>query len=713
MDQDTIENFVKNLGKRDFDAVARLILTEFFGFKAIDVDGAGDAGGDMLSFADQMSNKVWASTATQKTVQYREWKKKALEDAEKAKSKLHAYRFVFLTSRAHQSSTFREVESEIAAVYGMPAICLGATEISGIIEERGLHAKFFDAIGKNVTFSISERPDRAEIMLHAYVALGSDRASLKDEVFDDSLLLALYESGSLLGRGDLVIAATEILGGLESTKEHIDRRVDSLLAKGVIRRSENGRLGLSEAITSQIGVANGIYASELEGLAAAQSQILRDICNIEWDSRQCQSAATLLARWFMQRQLVTAEHASVPLAKTGIARSLGDPESDLRDLLSAAGVTGGKLKIVVEQFVEVASISPLVKKLNRAVTYVATQGQDVLKASRVLGAANWSEVITTLDASVAIPLLCSKLFAPTSGRFSHGANECISSLSKLGSPIVIPWVYLNEVAAHLLRALHYPEKLDIQDSMCHSQNGFVAHYYQLKANGIPSPNSLRDFIAVFSKAAVSTLQNQSTASVMAELQPLFASYGIAFDDISKVPQKYRDQVEIAYSLKLEDLKRKKPFLLVDHDVQVIAHMRRSRSERNQIRMCLTWDAVMIGVGRELEDCGWIVSPHEASDVVQTRHRIDGAKLNAIAHGLARIRERPSEIGARIIDRVVQLAFDKLQDWQFQQRLEGFYREALGRIDLNSDTYTEVDNEINEFLRSEGIETAVTDLDGGE
>jgi predicted transcriptional regulator len=75
MDQDTIENFVKNLGKRDFDAVARLILTEFFGFKAIDVDGAGDAGVDMLSFADQMSNKVWASTATQKTVQYREWKK--------------------------------------------------------------------------------------------------------------------------------------------------------------------------------------------------------------------------------------------------------------------------------------------------------------------------------------------------------------------------------------------------------------------------------------------------------------------------------------------------------------------------------------------------------------------------------------------------------------------------------------------------------------
>jgi hypothetical protein len=713
MDQDTIENFVKNLGKNDFDAVARLILTEFLGFKAIDVDGAGDAGGDMLSFADQLSNRVWASTATQKTVQYQGWRKKALEDAGKAKNQLHAYRFVFLTSRAHQSSAFREVESEIAAIYGMPATCLGATEISGIIEERRLHGKFLDAIGKNVNFSVSERPDRAEIMLHAYVALGSDRASLKDEVYDDTLLLALYETGSSINRCELVIAATEILGGLESTKDQIDRRVDSLLAKGVLRCIETGQLALSEAMASQIDVANGIYASELEGLAAAQSQILKDMCNIEWDSNQCQSAATLLTRWFIQRQLLTAEHASVPLAKTGITRSLGDPEVDLRDLLSTAGVESEKMAIVVEQFVEVASNSPLVKKLNRAVTYVATQGQDVLKSSRVLGAANWSEVITTLDASVAIPLLCSKLFAPTSGRFSYGANECIVSLSKLGSPLVIPWVYLNEVAAHLLRALYYPDNNVIEESMCHSQNGFVSHYYQLRANGIESPKSLMDFIAVFSKAALKPHQNQATAYVMAELQPLFASYGIAFDDISRVPQKYRDQVEIAYAHKLEELNRRKPFLLVDHDVQVIAHMRRSRTERNEIRMCLTWDAVMIGVGRELEDCGWIVSPHEASDVVQTRHKIDGAKLNAIAHGLARIRERPSEIGARIIDRVVQLALNKLLDWQFQQRLESFYREALGRIDLNSKTYTEVDNEINKFLESEGIETSVSDLDGGE
>ena len=61
MDQDTIENHIKGLGKRDFDAVARLVLVEVYGMTALDLDGPGDGGADMLPFSDQYSNKAWAS----------------------------------------------------------------------------------------------------------------------------------------------------------------------------------------------------------------------------------------------------------------------------------------------------------------------------------------------------------------------------------------------------------------------------------------------------------------------------------------------------------------------------------------------------------------------------------------------------------------------------------------------------------------------------
>ena len=715
MDPDTIENHIKNLGKRDFDAIVRLILTHVYNLKTIDVDGPGDGGADMLPFADEFSKRIWASISIQKTVQQASWKAKALADAKKSKEQLGSERYFFLTSRAHQSTTLREVESQISATYGMPAVCLGAKELAGMIAERELYREFAEALGLQLNVVVNDRPDKAEVLLHAYVALGSDRSDLRNEVYDDSLLIALHEADSSMSRDRVARSAAELLGGGLGVQERLSRRIDSLLSHKRIEPAGVGMVALSAATKMELKAADGIYIKELTTLASAQSQVLKDVCNLEWDNTQCESAATLLSRWFIQRQLATAEHASLNLAKTGLARTLGDPQSELRELLSHAGVPPKSLNKVLDEFVSLASDTPLIKKLTKAVTYVATEGQDPLKASRVLGASNWSEVTTTLDASVAIPYLCASLFAPTQGRFSYGANECVHLLKKQGAHLVIPWVYVNEVSAHLLRALNYPETRDFDDSLGHSQNGFVAHYYQMKAAGMAVPPSLREFIEVFSKAAVQKRPSasESVRAIMSDVQPLFAEYGIQFDDISRVPQHFRKEVETAYMFKLETMKRSKAPLLIEHDVQVLANARRAKSESAEIRMCLTWDAIMIGVGKELEDCGWIVSPHEAADIVQVRLKISGAKLTALAHSLARVRERPSEMGARIVDRVVQLAAEQMQEWQFRNRLKIFYDEALDRIDLESESYREVDNEIEQFLRSEGIATAISDLDAGE
>ena len=81
--------------------------------------------------------------------------------------------------------------------------------------------------------------------------------------------------------------------------------------------------------------------------------------------------------------------------------------------------------------------------------------------------------------------------------------------------------------------------------------------------------------------------------------------------------------------------------------------------------------------------------------------------------MARVRERPSEIGARIVDRVVQLAGDQMEEWEFRKKLGDLYRDAMARIDLTKSTYQEVDGEINKFLNAEGIQPVESDLDGGD
>jgi hypothetical protein len=715
MDQDTIENHIKNLGRADFDAVARMLLVEFFGFTAIDVDGAGDGGGDMLAFSDVFSNRIWASLAIQKTIQETQLEKKVLADATKAKTQLGAQRFFFLTSRAHQSTTLRKLENTISSHHDMSATCLGAKEIAGTIVERKLLRQFAEAIGLQMNISVSDRPDKAEILLHAYVALGSDRFHLKNEVYDDSILIALHEGGSSMSPDNVVIKAAELLAGGAGTRERLARQIKSLLARGHIHAAGAGRVSLSDDMKIQLHAADAIYVNELKSLASAQSQILKDTCNLDWSDSQCEAAASLLARCFIQRQLTAAEHTSVALAKTGLSRTLGEPLSDLKQLLSVAGVAPRKMDQVIDQFVCIAAGTSLIKKLTKAVTFVATEGQQLSKASRVLGASHWSQVITTLDASVAIPFLCASLFSPTHGRFSYGANECIGLLKDEGAPLVIPRVYINEVSAHLLRAINYPETLEFDASLEHSENGFVAHYYQMKASGKKVPTTLRDFVSIFSKAALhpKATPQETNRAIMADLQPLLSEYGVQYDDISNVPRQFRDDVEKTYIFKLDEMHRTKPFILIDHDVQVLSHARRARSQNSEIRMCLTWDAVMIAVGRELEYCGWIVSPHEAADIIQARLKISGTKLTALTHSLARVRERPSEIGARIVDRIVQLAGEQLQDWQFRKKVELFYREALDRIDLRSETYNEVDGEIEGFLKAEGITAVASDVDAGE
>ena len=535
MDRDTIENHVKNLGKRDFDAVARLVLTEFLGLRVVDVDRPGDGGSDLRPFEDRNGNAVRASLAIQKTVQYQKWRDKALEDAEKAKNSLGAKRFVFLTSRAHQSTSLRDVENTIATKFAMPATCLGATEIAGIIEQQGMLREFADAIGLQLNVVIADRPDRAEVLLHAYVALGSDRSDLRNEVYDDSLLLALHEANTGLVRDVVVTNALELLGAGEEVRDRVSRRIDSLLARKLIEPVVQGAVRLTENSKLRLQAADGIYIRELEHLASAQSQVLKDVCGIEWDQKQCELASMLLSRWFIHRQLVTAEHTSVPLTKMGLSRCLGNPEQELADLLRDAGVQPALTSKVLGEFVDLARGMPLIKKLTKAVTYVATEGQDLLKASRVLGASRWSDVRVTLDASVAIPYLCASLFLPTLGRFSFGANECIKLLKRHGAALVIPWVYINEVAAHLCRAVQYPAIPEFSESLEHSENGFVAHYFQLRAAGRNVPPSLREFIGQFARTALrpKNTANETVRAVMAEIQPALAEYGVDFDDISR------------------------------------------------------------------------------------------------------------------------------------------------------------------------------------
>lgn len=704
MERETIENHIKNLGQVDFRAIARLVLTSFFNLNPINVDGKNDGGSDERVFNDNQGRRT---LAVQRTVQDKRWEQKAIIDAEKALNALNITRYFFLTSRAHSNTSLMQLENTIIEKLGIPATCLGAKELAGIIVDNGLLLEFADAIGLQMNVDINERPDRPEILLHAYMALGSDRVLLREEIYDDTIQVALHASKTGLSKELLIKESVELLGCPEMRKEQLTRRIDSLLSRGVIEKTPAGLLRLSPSVKKALDVSDGIYLSELEDLASAQAEYLEEEFSINWEEADCATAATLLARCFVQRQLTAAEHTSVHLATSGISRRLGNPEQDLRDFLSKRNIPSKDVNRVFSVFVELASNRPLVKKLARAATYVAMEGADILKTARTLGAASWKDVIVTLDASVAIPFLCSSLFTPTRGRYSHGVSECIKILKNVGAKLVIPHNYINEIASHLLEAYKYPEMPEFKDALRYSSNGFVAFYYELIDVGEEVPDTLREFLDQFA----SLHQNASVKSIMVHVQRLLEDYGVIFEWIDNAMHSNNREIETTFIFKLKELKRDKRPLLLEHDVQVLSHITNRISQHREIRMCLTWDASMIAVGRELGTCGWIVSPDEASDIVQSRLPLSGEKLVSLAVSLAKAQEKPSVLGANIIDRVVAMASENLKDWQFRKRLKEFQEEALQRIDLSNTKYIDTQAVADEFLKAEGIEVPKSDSEG--
>ncbi len=134
MNQEAIENLIISSSRIEFNEIVKLILIEDFNCSPINVDAKGDGGSDFIILNDSASNRV----AIQVTIQSANWESKAFNDAKKAQEKLSAKRYFFFTSMRHESKSMRSLEDRISANLTLPAKCLSAKEIAGIIIEHKL-----------------------------------------------------------------------------------------------------------------------------------------------------------------------------------------------------------------------------------------------------------------------------------------------------------------------------------------------------------------------------------------------------------------------------------------------------------------------------------------------------------------------------------------------------------------------------------------------
>jgi hypothetical protein len=684
IDKETLENFIVNCSRGCFNSITRVLLRDIFKIDATNVDAKGDGGGDYVVIPIAGGAR---SFVAQVTIQNNGWRKKALADAQTAVNKLDCTRYFFFTSRKHESADLRELEHEISTSYHIPATCLGGKEIADMLVSKGLVTEALDALNIPLPSTSNKRIDRSEILLHSYVALGSETADLRDQVYEDTLLITLQELGPTKV-DDLLAEAVKSLGCDRSRESRLRGRIDTLMSRDSISKDkDSGCVALTPRSRQQLQNAEKIYLSELDALASSQAALLEREYHVEWPPESAQKCSVLLARAFIKRNLETLEMMQVHVNKLQLTAGIGDPLQELRDFISSSGVPVACVNKVLEELAENAAGSPLVNKLVRGVLYAALEGQNTLHTARVLGVSSWDQVTVILDASVLIPYICAKLFQPTRGRFSSGAIQCIDAFEKVGAKLVTTQEYINEASAHLLKAREFIGLSDADEFLAFSPNGYVSHYFQMRNFEMPVPENLLGFLSKFSKSIMREQeQGKWIRSIMADITSLVASYGIQYEHIKMVDAHYSDKIDREYGFIQNERNMDRAGVLFNHDSKTLAYMRKAMSQGVNGLICLTWDRVMIEVARKVEDCGWVVSPHDAADFINLSTPPTGEKLVSLSHKLAGVRERPSEIVGELLDRIVHVAKPEQLDWQLRDRLTSLRTQLLERVDTTSEEY---------------------------
>lgn len=91
-------------------------------------------------------------------------------------------------------------------------------------------------------------------------------------------------------------------------------------------------------------------------------------------------------------------------------------------------------------------------------------------------------------------------------------------------------------------------------------------------------------------------------------------------------------------------------------------------------------------------------------MVDISRPLSETELTSLVHSVAHYSESTLSVGARIIDKIISYASDKMQDWEFQQELTKFKEEMLQKVSPKSKNYlSEIDKRTDEFLTKHGVE----------
>ena len=705
MDKETLSNHISTLGKRDFAIACRIVLEKVFGFNVVNVDGPRDGGSDFTSFADDGKRRC---VGIQITTQKSDIKNKAYRDAKKCLTKLGLSRFFFLSTYRLSEEDSRKIEQEIEDELDVRTSVYDSSVIAGFLIKNSLVAEFLDETGfPDLRQAYHSTVDYKQMVLHSYTLLSSDAKNMKEQIYEDTILLVISSRTEGMTQEEIVNETINLLTLTSIKEDRIKGRIDALLAKSKIRK-QNGLFYISPESKQEIENRQILYEKELETLSAAQTDIMREF-SIEWTIDDARLTSVWIANTYLASQLSTLEKVDAPLSKD-LYKHIDDNgiKSLTYFLIKEKKLSQDISSKVIESFISISAGQPLMKKLTSAFVYVALEGKNPMTSCRALGVNRWSQFKLLMEPTIGIPVLCSFFFKSSVNRIFDNAINAFKQSQELGIPMYVSYNYIKECAGHLHMARRY-DGLELNpEEMIYSSNAFVSHYYSLKKQGLELPNTYLDYLALFSSAIkIEKEYKDWIRSMMSDIQSLFTRKGAAtYIDIPMYDLSDLKDIENEYAVYLAENGIEKSKSLLTNDVITIKFTKELCSKGDHW-MILTNDKTLVNVSKECANEAWITSPYLFLDMVEMTKPMDERKVLSLVHSVAKYSESTLAVGARIIDKIVFYASDKMQDWQFKKELDIFKEEMIRNLSIDATAdIVKVDKMTDEFLLKHSISMKV-------
>lgn len=699
MDIETLTNHISNLGKSYFDKACNLVLTEVFNYNAVNIDGAYDGGTDIVN----ITNGEREAAAYQITTQKTDIKNKAYRDAKKAIEKLGVQKYYFLTTYNLSEIEQRLIETKISSELGISTTCFSPKLIAGLIINDGKLNRLLEIIDYPLPRQHGNFVDIKEKALHSYSVFSEDAGKLKFSVYEDTILFSLFENPKT--EEELINSVLHFLNLNEEKENFVQKRIGGLFGKSLIEKND-GIISLTTSANEDLKSRQTIYEIELNNLSSAQADLLKDNYNISWTSEESKKISLWIANAYISNQLENLKDINASIVNNGFYNIAENGISKIRNFfIKDKKVPLDQVDEIVEDLLDIASTHPLITKISRASVYVALDGNNPIASAKAIGASRWSDVNIIIEPTVALPYLCSILYAGNNNKFFKTSVKSVNQARELDSLLYMPFYYFNECAGHLLTARKYIGFENNSKELEFSNNAFISNYFHLKNKGFKVPDTIEEYLATFSNSIKMKREDSKkwVRSIMTDLQSIFTSNGIDFIDTPHYDDDDLEEIKYFYHDILEDLNITKKSHLFNNDIYTLKATNDRIIRHGEVWTILTNDKSLINFSKTNYFKGWITNPFKFLQITELSKPMSESKLVSLVHSVATFSERTLSLGARIMDRVIGLSSSEIQNYELKAEIEKFKKETIESINIeDTNVFEVIDTKTDEFIAKYGL-----------